>query len=227
MISPHHKRIGEIPKGNSHTKPKPQSPNLVDNLPTKDKPLPPGVRNSALRTQTNPIIKDEVYIEKYGAETGGAYARFCVKVAPGGGVPLHYHHSYAEHFLAQAGDLSIVVGEEIKILQPGEQASVPIGTKHRFFNASTDTDVEFVAELRPAHEGFEKSLHIIYGLARDGEVGLDGMPKGLVAQCLVADMGDMSLVGWTMSMARPVLKAIAAYGRWTGEEERLLRKYWY
>lgn len=191
------------------------------------KTLPPGVRNSALRTQANPDIKDEVFIEKYGVETGGEYTRLQIKVAPSGGTPLHYHNSYIEHFFARDGDLGIVLGEETRVLKPGEGAVIPMGTNHRFFNANTDRDIEFTVELRPAHEGFEKALHIMYGLARDGEGDVQGMPKSIVAQSLMADMGDMSLPGWMMAVGRPVFKAIAAYGRWMGEEERLLRKYWY
>ncbi|KAK4692113.1 hypothetical protein P7C71_g5026, partial [Lecanoromycetidae sp. Uapishka_2] len=188
------------------------------------KSLPPGVRDSALRTQTNPIIKDEVFIEKYSAETGGEFTRLQIKVAPGGGTPLHYHNSYAEHFSPKVGDLSIVLGEDTKVFKPGETAEVPVGTKHRFFNANSDKDVEYMVELRPAHEGFEKALHIMYGLARDGEVGPDALPKSFVVQCLMAEMGDMSPPGWTV---KPLLKAVAAYARWMGEEERLLKKYWY
>jgi hypothetical protein len=33
--------------------------------------------------------------------------------------------------------------------------------------------------------------------------------------------------GMTASLGNTFVKAIAAYGRWTGEEERLLKKYWY
>lgn len=227
MISPHHKRIGDLPRANSYAKAKPQSPSLIINLPVMGKSLPPGVRNSALRTQTNPSIKDEVFFEKYGAETGGEYTRLQIKVAPGGGTPLHYHNSYAEHFFPRNGNLSIVLGEETKVLEPGDETTVPIGTKHRFFNANTDRSIDFTVELRPAHQGFEKALHIIYGLARDGEADLEGMPKSLVVQCLMAEMGDMSVPGWMMTIGRPVLKSIAAYGRWIGEEERLLKKYWY
>ncbi|MCJ1456933.1 hypothetical protein MMC28_007299 [Mycoblastus sanguinarius] len=188
---------------------------------TREKTVPPGVRDPALRKQPNPILKDELYIEKYGAETDGVFARFLIKVAPGGGPPLHYHNSYAEHFYPQDGDLGIVVGGETKTLKPGQTAEVPIGTTHRFFNAYMDRDVTFSVEVRPANEGFEKSLHIMYGMARDG-----GMPKSMLHRCLLADLGDMSSPG-LLTLMGPVVKAVAAYARWIGEEERLLQKYWY
>ena len=193
----------------------------------KEKASPPGVRDPNLRTLINPGIKDEVIVEKYSVETNGEYSRLRIKVAPGGGTPLHFHNSYAEHFLAQEGQLSLILGEETKTLRPGEKAVVPIGTKHRFFNDNTDRDVGFVVELRPGHEGFEKALHVMYGLASDGEATPEGMPRSVVVGCLMAEMGDMGAPGFGMLMGRPVMRAIAAYGRWMGEEERLLRKYWF
>jgi hypothetical protein len=43
----------------------------------------------------------------------------------------------------------------------------------------------------PAHEEFEKSVHIIYGVAADGECDMQGPPKIFVHLCLMADLGDM------------------------------------
>ena len=189
---------------------------------------PPGMRDDKLRTQTNPALKDEIFIEKYGAETDYVYSRFRVKVSPGGGTALHYHHTYDEKFIPQDGELGLVIGEQTKSLSPGETAHVPIGTQHRFFNASTDRDITFVAEVRPAHLGFEKALHIMYGLARDGLVTAEGLPKSMVHLCLIVVMGDTSFPGvLMMALGRPVIRAVAAYARWTGEEEKLLKRYWY
>jgi hypothetical protein len=59
-------------------------------------------------------------------------------------------------------------------------------------------------------------------LEEDGECDEKGVPKNFVHLCL----GDMKFTG-TMALLGPLAKAVAAYGRWTGEEERLLKKYWY
>jgi hypothetical protein len=109
---------------------------------------------------------------------------------------------------------------------PGETAVILIGTKHRFFNASKDRTVEFVGKVLPAHEGFEKSVHIIYGLAGDGECDAQGLPKSFVHLCLMTDLGDMRWPGM-LGMANPLIQAVAAYARLSGEEEKLLKKYWY
>ncbi|MCJ1458037.1 hypothetical protein MMC28_008407 [Mycoblastus sanguinarius] len=136
---------------------------------THERDVPPGIRDLTRRTQTNPVIRDEAYIEKYGAETDRTFARASTsKLAQGVAFP-----STTVIPAPNISTLKIVtwaslseVGEEIKALKPGEMAKVPIGTKHRFFNGYTDRDITFSAELRPANEGFEQSLHIIYGMAR-------------------------------------------------------------
>ena len=186
--------------------------------------LPPGMLDAHNRTITNPSIKDQVIFEKYSAETGGEYTKLNIKVSPGGGTAIHYHNSYDETFHAITGDLGVVVGEDTFQLRPGETKTVPVGTKHRFFNPYSDRDVTFTTEVRPAHEGFERSLYILYGLARDGYCGEKGLPNSMMHLCLVADMGDMSAPG---AIGKIIVKAFAAYARWTGEEERLLQRYWF
>jgi hypothetical protein len=42
----------------------------------------------------------------------------------------------------------------------------------------------------------------------------------------MGDSGDMRWPG-ILAMANPLIKAVAAYARWSGEEESLLKKYWY
>jgi mannose-6-phosphate isomerase-like protein (cupin superfamily) len=188
---------------------------------------PPGVRDESRRTLTNKVVKDIVFFEKYGSETNGECTRVRVQVKPQGGTPIHYHRSYAEQFFPTQGILGVVLGTQTLNLPPGESAIVPIGTYHRFFNPSTTEDCSFVGEARPSHEGFERGLYIIYGLANDGLCDEEGTPKSIMHLSLIADMSDMFFPGLMGSIGLPFLKAMAAYGRWSGEEERLLKLYWY
>jgi len=188
---------------------------------------PPGVRDESRRTLSNKIVKDLVFFEKYGAETNGEYTRVRVQVKPQGGTPMHYHRSYSEYFSPTQGILGVVVGSRTLNMTPGESAEVPMGTYHRFFNPSMTEDCSFVGEARPAHEGFERGLYIIYGLANDGLCNEVGMPKSLLHLCLITNMSDMFFPGWMGSIGLPFMKLIAAYGRWSGEEESLLKRYWY
>ncbi|KAL9627439.1 MAG: hypothetical protein Q9164_007607 [Protoblastenia rupestris] len=188
---------------------------------------PPGIKDEARRTLTNPMLKDEVFFEKYGIETNGEYTRLKIKVAPGGGTPLHYHNTYSERFIAEDGTLTVVVGDETHQLNDGADAFVPIGTMHQFRNDNPDRRVTFYVEIRPAHLGFEKSLYVLYGMARDGLCNENGIPKSLILACLLGDMSDMSSPGVIMTLGKTFVMAMAAYARWTGEEERLLKEYWY
>ena len=196
-------------------------------MPDFDKSAPPGLRDDSRRILTNPVLKDEVTFEKYGAETEGKYTRIKVKVAPGGGTPLHFHNTYSERFISKDGTLTVVLGEEIHKLKDGAEATVPIGIVHQFRNDNRDDHVTFNVELRPAHPGFERSLYLLYGMARDGLCRDNGIPKSVLLTCLIADMSDMSSPGILMVLGRSFVKTLAAYARWSGEEEKLLEKYWY
>jgi mannose-6-phosphate isomerase-like protein (cupin superfamily) len=187
---------------------------------------PPGVRVEARRTIINKIVRDNAFFEKYSQETAGEYARVKVTVAPGGGTPLHYHRSYSESFFVVSGVLGVVCNSETLSLSAGESASVPIGALHRFLNPSATEDVTFIGEVRPGHEGFEKGLYILYGLANDGLCDEKGIPKNIVHLCMVAGMSDMYFPGFLARMGMPFIRLIAAFGRWWGEEEKLLNKYW-
>jgi hypothetical protein len=89
-----------------------------------------------------------------------------------------------------SGTLGMVLNNDTLHIQPGETAVVPVNTKHQFFN-DTQSDVEFLGRVVPAHEGFEKSIYILYGLANDGECDETGVPKSLVHLALTAKLGDM------------------------------------
>lgn len=78
----------------------------------------------------------------------------------------------------------------------------------------------------PAQEGFEKGEHIPYRLAEEGECDAHGLPKSYMHFCVMADLGGMRWPGM-LAMVNPLIQAVAAHARWSGEGERLLNKYWY
>lgn len=104
---------------------------------------------------------------------------------------------------------------------------MPTGTRHRFFNPSESEDIEFIGKVVPAHEGFEKSIYILYGLANDGKCDADARPTSFVTLCLIGDMGDLRFPGLMKWLGGGLLvKCVAAYARWSGLEAELLEKYW-
>ena len=224
-------------------------------------------------------MRDKVTFVKYGVETNYDESHLIVRVAPGGGTPLHYHMSYNETFGPIKGSLGVHIDGEEKDVPVGEEVTVPKAHVHCFRNrhagpplsstksveegkssalpseqrvrhtsssSRTDEkkekedantphdngDVEFHCILRPSHPGFERSLYVLYGLAKDGlvygdevEEGRRGVPKDFITTCLVMTMSDMALPGWGWKVFDPVMKGVAAWARWMGYERELFERY--
>ena len=175
------------------------------------------------RSIYNPIQRDRVTFLKTSDETNGEVTLVEVELAPGGGTPVHYHLSYAERFTAIVGELGLQVGTQQIALQPGESAVVEPGVVHRFYNA-TQQPIRFYGEITPGHPGFEQTLHISYGLARDGLVGTSKMPKNLLVLGLLADMSDTRMVG-PLSFLNLLFKLLARIARRRGLEADLITRY--
>lgn len=107
-----------------------------------------------------------------------------------------------------------------------ETYRVKPGEWHRFFNPSKTDSIVFDAKVAPAHVGFEKLLHIFYGLVSDGYGTGEGFPKSLFHQLMLMDMGEVSYPGWSGWVSSSAAKVVGLVARWTGEEERLVRKYY-
>jgi hypothetical protein len=120
----------------------------------------------------------------------------------------------------------VQLGQKKVSLEPGESATVPIGMIHNFFNNSITEPVHFSIRLVPGHEGFEKCIYISYGLANDGLTHPDGTPKNLFHLCVLAQLGDLHLTGWSGCIANTFAKVGAWYARWSGIENTILTKYY-
>jgi mannose-6-phosphate isomerase-like protein (cupin superfamily) len=189
------------------------------------KGLPPGMRNPDRRCVTNKVMQDEGIFEKYGAETNSEYSRCRVTVKPGGVVPLHCHMAFSETFWPVKGTLGIERSNETLHLKPGEMTTIPLNTIHRFFSDRAE-DIKFAVEMRPASQGFKRSMYIIYGLANDGLTDDKGFPS-MMNLCLVRQMGDMRWPSLTSVAVNFLTSGPTACARWIGVEEDLLQQYWY
>ena len=186
---------------------------------------PPGVTDVARRTIVNPVTGEDVYFARYSQETGGKYSEAIVTCTPGGGPPLHYHLTYAERFTAIEGDLLVQLGDTpLRSVRPDEVVDIPIRTPHRF--SAGEQGAKFKVHVLPADEGFEQSLYILYGLARDGELNTDGLPKSLVQTAVVGSLGGMSFPGASGAVLNAMTSALAVYARWSGVQDALITKYW-
>lgn len=171
----------------------------------------------------NPVQNDTFTFLATSAETDGAYTRAEVVVAPGGGNSPHYHLTYAEHFEVIAGELEVQVGGETRTLHAGEMAIVPLKTLHCFRNR-TNQPTTFVGEVRPGRPGFEKALRVLYGLARDGRVRANGIPKNLYDAIVIGDWSDMRLPG-AYAVAGPLLRLLLTRAQRIGVDQKLEAAY--
>ncbi|MDA0179238.1 cupin domain-containing protein [Solirubrobacter phytolaccae] len=178
---------------------------------------------SARRRIVNPVQGDAVTFLETSEESGGERSLGELEVAPGGKVTPHYHLSYTERFEVIEGRLSVMVGDERLILGPGEEATVPIGTLHAWSNEGDERAVARV-ELRPGQPGFETSLRVAYGLAADGRVRKNGMPRNPLHAALLLEWGDGRLPGAYAILERG-LRLLARVARAAGVDRRLERRY--
>lgn len=175
------------------------------------------------RTVTNPIMKDEVTFLETSSESGGRHTLVDVKLAPGGGVDLHYHTDFAEEFICLEGELSIQVDDYITRLTPGESAMAPVRSKHRFFNQSNQP-CRFQCRIAPGFPGFEQSVQIAYGLVRDGKTNAKGMPTNLFALGYIVMISGTYLPGW-MAAILPLMNWLGRQAIKRGIAAELQRRY--
>lgn len=171
----------------------------------------------------NPAQKDYVTFLKTSQDTSGAYTLVEVELAAGGGVGIHFHKTYSEKFECLEGVLGVQAGKEVHQLKPGESVTAEPLVNHRFFNSS-NAMTRFQVELRPASKGFEQSLQVAYGLARDGETNSKGLPKSALALSWLFEISESNLPGWR-SIFEFILRCQAAKAKRIGLDKKLIEKY--
>lgn len=171
----------------------------------------------------NPVQKDYVTFIKTAADTNGECTLVEVELADGGGVGLHFHKTYSEKFECTEGELQVMLGKTVHTLAPGQSATAEPNINHLFRNRSGKA-CRFTVELRPASKGFEQSLQIGYGLARDGEVRSNGFPKDKLALAWLFDISESNLPGWR-SIFEFILRRQAKKARTLGVDKKLTEKY--
>lgn len=171
----------------------------------------------------NPIQKDYVTFLKTAAETNGDCTLVEVELADGGGVGLHFHKTYSEHFECIEGETQVKLNKETYTLKPGETATAEKNINHLFQNRSGKS-CKFIVELKPASRGFEQSLQIAYGLANDGLCRKNGFPKNPLVLAWLFDISESNLPGWR-SIFEFILRLQAKKARKKNIDKVLIKKY--
>ncbi len=136
----------------------------------------------------NPHQGDAVTFLETSAETGGERSVNELEIAPGGRVTPHSHLGYSEHFRVLSGRVTVELDGVRRELEPGDEELVRPGALHAWSNTTGETAVARV-ELRPGQPGFELALRVVYGLARDGRVLANGMPRNVLHTALLLTWG--------------------------------------
>jgi quercetin dioxygenase-like cupin family protein len=165
----------------------------------------------------NPVQQDRIIWRRTARETGGELLGADLIVSPRGGNPLHVHPRQEEHFRAVSGLFGVQVGGEQRWLQEGEEAFVPPGIPHRWWNDSDDKEARVLVELRPALNS-EVFFETLYGLARDGRTGRNGVPNVLQQAVTLngINRGEIYLASPPVPVQKAILAALAPVGRLLG-----------
>ncbi|MDQ3794049.1 MAG: cupin domain-containing protein, partial [Actinomycetota bacterium] len=124
-----------------------------------------------------------------------------------------------EYFKAVSGTFGVRVGDEHQSLEGGEEAVVPPGTPHRWWN-DTDEEAHVLVELRPALNS-EIFFETVYGLARDGKTDENGVPS-LMQQAVTlngVNKGEIYLPSPPIPVQKLFLAALAPVGRLLGYKD--------
>ena len=179
--------------------------------------------NKTSRSIYNPVQKDTVVFLETLAETAGNYTAVEVDLAPGGGNGLHYHKTYAERFECLEGEWSIQLRKKVFTLKTGEIATAEKVVLHRFFNASAK-QCRFKVTISPGCRGFEETLQIAYGLARDGRTNKQGLPSRLSHMALLLTLSESNLPGW-QSVLEKGLRLVSKRAVKNGIADQLRKEY--
>jgi mannose-1-phosphate guanylyltransferase/mannose-1-phosphate guanylyltransferase/mannose-6-phosphate isomerase len=76
------------------------------------------------------------YYESIDADAGFQVKRLMVK--PGEALSLQLHNQRAEHWIVVSGTATVTRGEEVLTLSRNQSTYIPLGTKHRLENATTE-----------------------------------------------------------------------------------------
>jgi quercetin dioxygenase-like cupin family protein len=168
-------------------------------------------------TIENPVSGEAITWRETAASSAGELLAFDLELRPGAAVAAaHRHLHQEERFAVTSGSIGLSVSGEESRLGPGEEAVVPPGTPHHWWNAGDEGAVVRV-EVRPALET-EVFFETLFGLAREGKTNAKGIPGLLQIAVAYADLGDSCsrLVRPPVWIQRLVLTPLAPFGRLLG-----------
>lgn len=130
-------------------------------------------------------------------------------VRPGGRVALaHTHPTITERFHVIAGEVGFLLGEEERVLGPGEEAEVLPGTLHDWWQLG-EAEAQVVVEVDPGKR-FTEMVGTMFGLARDGKADKKGAPRPLQLAVSASEYADVIVVASPPPWAQKLIFAVLA-----------------
>jgi quercetin dioxygenase-like cupin family protein len=176
------------------------------------------------RTIENPVTGERCTFIETSRETGAARTVADLEVTPGGGVPTHQHATHEERIEVLEGEIEVLLGAVPHRLVAGEHVVIAPGVVHRWRNPSPDRRLRFRGSMTPGHPGFELFLRVLFGLARDGEVRKNGLPRRFSDLALLTEW-DPSVLAGPLRLLAPLMRWSARRAHASGRAEELRRRF--
>lgn len=164
----------------------------------------------------NPVTGEKAIFPEGSRQAGDDLVRFDLFVRPGGFVTDEHIHPYQEEsFLVKAGTIRLRVGDEERDCTTGDEAVVPAGTTHSWWNAGED-EVHAVVELRGKSAGrFVPLITSLFALAQAGKTDEKGNPGLLQVAVILYEYRD---VMWAapVFVQKVIVPPVALLGRLVG-----------
>lgn len=176
------------------------------------------------QTITNPVTGERATFVETALQTGGARTVGELEVEAQGGVPGHIHDAHDERIDVLEGEIEVVMNGVAHRLRAGEHIVIPRGVVHSWRNPSREDSLAFRGTFMPGHPGFETALKVMFGLARDGEVRRNGIPKRFSDIALLAEW-NQGLPAGPLQWLKPLFAWAARRARARGRAAELLRRY--
>jgi quercetin dioxygenase-like cupin family protein len=137
----------------------------------------------------HPVTGERAVFLDTAADTNGELVRMEFFVRPGGFVAAeHVHPKQEERFEVREGTVRFRIGGEEREIRAGENAVVPPGTPHVWWNAGDD-ELRMIVEVRPALR-FEPFLETWFALGKAGKTNAKGMPNPLQLFVVMSEYRD-------------------------------------
>lgn len=170
------------------------------------------------RVIENPVTGERAVFRHVTESAGGEILQFDLFVRPGGFVPGandHIHPHQDEYFRIEAGSIRLRMGGREREYATGEEATVPAGVPHAWWNLG-EAELHAVVELRgPSAGRFWGFATSFFALAQAGKTNKKGDPSLLRAGVILRAYSDV-ICAAPLFVQRVIIPPLGLLGRIMG-----------